>query len=171
MTTSTSFSFSSKLQIYYFLSGALTLAVTVVGILALPVWAFVGSWWAKRYYEHLRLELTERSVVVGKGVFFKRELTIPLDKIQDISISEGPLLAKFGLLGLRIETAGQRNAATGKSEADLIGVENARQVRDLILARRDALAASDGPAKSDIGTIDLLTEIRDSLKRIEAKLG
>ncbi|WP_312821022.1 PH domain-containing protein [Brevundimonas sp.] len=171
MTAKSHFTFSPKLQVYYFLSGALSLVVTVIGILMLPIWAVIGTWWAKRYYESLRLELTDRSVVVSKGVFFKRELTIPLDKIQDISISEGPLLAKFGLLGLRIETAGQRNAATGKSEADLVGLENAREVRDLILTHRDRLASKEAQGSSDSTTLSLLTDIRDSLQRIEARLG
>ena len=168
--TATAAPFSPKLRVYFFLSSTLTLIVTVVGILVLPIWLFAGAWWADRYYRSLKLTITDRSVVIGKGVFFKQELTIPMDKIQDISIREGPLLSKFGLLGLRIETAGQRNAATGKSEADLLGVIDARQVRDLILARRDALANSDKPSATGDSTLSLLGEIRDSLKRIEAKL-
>lgn len=161
--------FSPKLKIYFFMSVALALAITVVGILVLPIWAFVGVWWARRYYESLKLYITDRSIVIAKGVWFKQELTIPLDKIQDISIREGPLLNKFGLLGLRIETAGQRNAATGQSEADLIGVINAREVRDLILQRRDALASSGNTTDGGDTVLNLLAEIRDSLKRIEAK--
>ena len=170
MTTKSQFAFSPKLKVYFFLYGALGLVLTVVGILVLPIWIFVGTWWAGRHYNSLRLELTDRSVVVAKGVFFKRELTIPLDKIQDISISEGPLLSRFGLLGLRIETAGQRNATTGQSEADLIGLENARDVRDLILRRRDELTSSGGQPKASVDKISLLAEIRDSLQRIETKL-
>ena len=77
------------------------------------------------------------------------------------------------MLGLRIETAGQRNATTGKSEADLIGVENARQVRDLILERRDTLAAQERPQPipNNDSALTLLLDIRDSLHRIESKLG
>jgi len=165
--------FSHKLKVYFFFYGALSLAITIIGIVLLPIWALVGVWWAKRYYRGLRLYVTDRSIVIAKGVFFKQELTIPLDKIQDISIREGPLLAKFGLLGLRIETAGQRNATTGKSEADLIGVENARQVRDLILERRDTLAAQERPQPipNNDSALTLLLDIRDSLHRIESKLG
>lgn len=163
-------SFSPKLKIYFFCSVALSLIITVVGIILLPLWALVGTWWATRLYESLKLRITDRSVVIAKGIFFKQELTIPLDKIQDISIREGPLLSRFGLLGLRIETAGQRNASTGKSEADLIGVIDARQVRDMILARRDALAANDKPSMTNDSTLTVLADIRDALQRIEAKL-
>lgn len=162
--------FSPKLKTYYYLSTILALAITVVGIVVIPIWLFVGAWWAKRHYESLKLSVTDRSVVIAKGVFFKQELTIPLDKIQDISIREGPLLNALGLLGLRIETAGQRNAATGQSEADLIGVIDARQFRDTILAHRDALAQSDKATPASDSTLSLLTEIRDALVRIENRM-
>lgn len=162
--------FSPKLKVYFFATGALSLIVTVVGILLLPLWIVLGSWWAGRYYASLKCRLTDRSVVIGKGVFFKQELTIPLDKIQDISIHEGPLLNALGLLRLRIETAGQRNTATGKSDAELIGLIDARSLRDQILARRDSQAGLSAAPASREGPQTLLTEIRDTLLRIEHRL-
>lgn len=169
--------FSPKLKVYFWVSGALILIATVAGILLLPFWVFVGGWWASRYHASLSCRLTDRSVVIGKGVFFKQELTIPLDKIQDVSIHEGPLLGALGLLQLRIETAGQRSAATGKSEADLIGVMDARTMRDRILEQRDRLAergfAAPAPVAGEAGAgaDGVLGEIRDALLRIEARLG
>ena len=163
--------FSPKLKTYFFLQGALSLTITVVGILLLPVWIFAGSWWASRYYASLKMELTDRSVIIRKGVWFRQELTIPLDKIQDISVREGPLLSALGLLGLRIETAGQRNAGTGQSEADLIGLMNAREMRDRILSMRDAQSPTPAIAAShSANSQELLGEIRDVLLRIETKL-
>lgn len=169
--------FSPKLKVYFWVSGALILIATIAGILLLPVWVFLGGWWASRYHASLSCRLTDRSVVIGKGVFFKQELTIPLDKIQDVSIHEGPLLGALGLLQLRIETAGQRSAATGKSEADLIGVMDARTMRDRILEQRDRLAERGFAAPAAVageggpGADGVLGEIRDALLRIEARLG
>lgn len=167
--------FSPKLKVYFWVSGALILIATVVGILLLPVWLVVGGWWASRYHASLSCRLTGRSVVIGKGVFFRQELTIPLDKIQDVSIHEGPLLSALGLLRLRLETAGQRSAATGQSEADLVGVMDGRAMRDRILEQRDRLAergfagaAVAAPAEG--GAQAVLGEIRDALLRIEARL-
>ena len=164
--------FSPKLKIYFFLSGALALSITVVGIVLLPIWLFVGKWWAQRYYDALRLEVTNRNVIIKKGVWFRKELTIPLDKIQDISIHEGPLLKALGLLSLRIETAGQRNSGTGQSDADLTGLLDARGMRDRILSLRDAqvqapVAVTAHTDQGDETTVSLLREIRDSLHRIE----
>ena len=166
---------AGKKQEGFTLIGALILIATVAGILLLPFWVFVGGWWASRYHASLSCRLTERSVVIGKGVFFRQELTIPLDKIQDVSIHEGPLLSALGLLRLRLETAGQRSAATGQSEADLVGVMDGRAMRDRILEQRDRLAergfaapVAAAPAEGGDGAV--LGEIRDALLRIEARL-
>lgn len=159
--------FSPKLRVYMLALWTLGLVATLIGIALLPIWVVLGPIWARRYHASLRCDLTERSVVVGKGIIFRRELTIPLDKIQDISIREGPLLSAFGLLQLRIETAGQSNTGTGKSDADLIGLVDAREVRDRILAQRDALASSAEQAPSLVGDRELLVDIRDSLLRLE----
>ena len=160
--------FSQKLRIYLFCYCAGVIAATVVGILVLPIWLVIGPFWIKRYHAALRCEVTDRNVVIGKGLLFRRELTIPLDKIQDISIREGPLLSAFGLLQLRIETAGQSSSPGGKSDADLIGLLDARALRDRILEQRDALAVPDAaPLDSDR---QVLVDIRDALFRIEAQL-
>lgn len=163
--------FSPKLRIYMLAYWTLIVVASIVGILLLPFWLVIGPMWIRRYHAALRCDLTERSVIVGKGLVFRRELTIPLDKIQDISIREGPLLSAFGLLQLRIETAGQSNAATGKSDADLIGLIDARQVRDRILVQRDALTAGEKEPVATDASRQLLTEIRDSLLRIEGAMG
>lgn len=162
--------FSPKLRIYMLVYWGMFFVASLVGIAVLPLWLIFGPLWVRRYHASLRCDLTERSVVIGRGVFFRREMTIPLDKIQDISIREGPLLSAFGILQLRIETAGQSQSSTGKSDADLIGLTNARAVRDRILEQRDALgtpAAASQPADAQAA---LLAEIRDSLLRLEARL-
>jgi membrane protein YdbS with pleckstrin-like domain len=162
--------FSPKLRTYFMAYWTALIACTIVGIVMLPVWLVLGPILMRKYHATLRCELTEREVVVGKGLIFRREVTIPLDKIQDISIHEGPLLTAFGLLRLRLETAGQSNAGTGRSDADLIGLTKARVVRDRILAQRDVLSALNHSASAKDPSQQLLTEIRDSLLRLEDRL-
>lgn len=160
--------FSQKLRIYLFCYWTAIIIASVVGIVVLPLWLVIGPFWIKRYHATLRCELTDRNIVIGKGLLFRREMTIPLDKIQDISIREGPLLAAFGLLQLRIETAGQTSSSTGKSDADLIGLIDARFLRDHILDQRDALTSRDqAPVDTDR---QVMLDIRDALLRIEGRL-
>ena len=47
-----------------------------------------GQWYARRSFEMLRCELHERTLVVKRGILFRVEKTIPLDKIQDL-VDEG----------------------------------------------------------------------------------
>ncbi len=86
----------------------LALVATVIGIAAVPFWVLgLGQWRSRRYFESLSCVLTERTLEFGKGFFFRVEKTVPLDRIQDLTVKEGPLLRAFGLCTLRVETAGQ----------------------------------------------------------------
>jgi putative membrane protein len=131
--------FDDKLRTYWFLQPALVCVLTVVGIVILPIWLLgLGQWYVRRSFEALKCELNERTLVVKRGIFFKVEKTIPLDKIQDLTVKEGPLLRKLGLRSLKIETAGQ--GTPGTSEADLIGVVDPLDFRDAVLRQRDLMS-------------------------------
>lgn len=168
--------FDPKLKLYWVLPGYLVLLLSVVGIVLMPVWAFVGPWWAQRYFESLACLLTERSLIVKKGWLFRTEKTIPLDKIQDVALKEGPLLRRLGLAKLDVETAGQ--TSQGQAEAALVGVMDVYDFRDRVLAQRDALEAHRGQRlqaapehrDGDARIVPVLVEIRDSLRRVEEHL-
>jgi putative membrane protein len=140
--------FDPKLRLYLVLQGAGILVATIVGIVLLPFWAVVGPFWARRYYERLECALTERTLTYHKGILFRSEVTVPLDKIQDLTVKYGPVLDWLGLAKLSVVTAGQ-HAAQG-AEIGLVGVVDAPAFRDRVLDRRDALAdrgPGRGPAR------------------------
>jgi membrane protein YdbS with pleckstrin-like domain len=169
--------FDPKWKVYFFIRILLLMIVTILGILLVPFWLLGwGQWYCRRYYESLRCVLCERSLVIGRGIWFRRERTIPLDKIQDLTLLEGPLLDRFGLCQLNVETAGQ-NVSQGGSEASLIGIVEARSVRDRVLDQRDLITgrgdvagAAPEPGASVQTDAGILVEIRDSLGRIEKLL-
>jgi putative membrane protein len=163
--------FDSKLQTYWMLTTLIMLAATIVGIPFVPAWLIVGWSFHRKHYERLQCELTTRSVNVRRGSLFRVEKHVPLDKIQDVSMREGPILRSLGLSALAIETAGQ-SGAHGGSDAVLVGVVDAPKFRDAILEQRDrvVLASDDAPVSAPRAGGDgdaLLIEIRDSLRRIE----
>ena len=170
--------FETKLKAYWFLQLLLIFVATVVGIVLVPFWVLGwGQWWAKRRFENLRCTLYEHSLVVKRSVLFKVEKTIPLDKIQDLTVREGPLLRAFGLRSLKIETAGQ-SSPQGQAEADLVGVTDPRGFRDRVLRQKDrmlGLAAPPRPSEpepvAESSVEGLLTEIRDLLRTIAARGG
>jgi uncharacterized membrane protein YdbT with pleckstrin-like domain len=70
-------------------------------IFTLGIWLL---WWRQNY-----LGLTRRSVVRRTGVFTKEERAVPLNQVQDISISYGIIRRLLGHGDIRIETAGSGN--------------------------------------------------------------
>jgi len=96
--------FDRRLIIYWWLMANFMLLVTMVGVLLIPVWVIIGYFVHKKQYENLGMDLTDRSLNVRKGWLFKKQQNIPLDKITDMAVIEGPILSAMGLCHLTIET-------------------------------------------------------------------
>lgn len=167
--------FDPRLKTYVYVGGILGCLVTVVGIVLLPFWLVLGRLYIKRYYESLSCELTTRALRFKKGIWFQTERTIPLDKIQDLTFKEGPILRYFGLSTLKVETAGQ--SGSGESDMSLTGIVESRTFRERVLDQRDKTTErhsdTHDPTTSTDGNeqILLLKEIHGTLKNIEKKLG
>ena len=163
--------FNPKIKNYILWYGVLICLISVFMIPLIPIWLLIASIYLKRYFERLECELTTRSLRFKKGNIFHTERTIPLDKIQDLTFKEGPLLKHFGLSILRIETAG--SSAQGGPDLSLIGVVDAFNFRSLVLDQRDKVTdnqSSGSSSQENESTAEILKEIRDSLKRIEGKI-
>jgi putative membrane protein len=94
-----------------------------------------------------------------------------LDKIQELTFKEGPLLKYFGLSILKVETAG--GSGQGRSDLTLIGIRDASGFRKKVLEQRDEVTDnkySSSGSKSSESTLAVLKEIRDSLKSIDRKI-
>lgn len=163
--------FDSKLPKYWMLSTLFVLLMSFIGIPFIPIWLIVGWGIHQKQFERLSCTLTERTLNIKRGLVFRVEKNIPLDKIQDVGMKEGPLLRKLGLASLSIETAGQ-SGPQGGSDANLVGIIDSPAFRDAILDQRDRIVhegggASAKAAAADDAEGDVLIDIRDSLKRIE----
>jgi len=163
--------FNPKIKNYILWYGVLICTITIVLIPLIPFWLLIGSFYLKRYFELLECELTTRSLRFKKGYVFHTERTIPLDKIQDLTFKEGPMLKYFGLSILRVETAG--SSAQGGPDLSLIGVIDAFDFRSLVLDQRDVVTENWGGSSStneSEATVEILKDIRNSLTRIENQL-
>jgi putative membrane protein len=164
--------FNRKVRTYWLLSGTIVCVVTVVGIVFLPVWLLFGHLLTERYLNHMSCVLTDRSLKVSRGMFVRQEKTVPLDKITDLGMVEGPIMRHYDLQALSIETAGGGQGAL----IQLVGIDGAREFRDLVLRQRDAVVAGAQeslPEQSQSGSASdtqVLVEIRDALLRIEERL-
>ncbi|WP_020402979.1 PH domain-containing protein [Gracilimonas tropica] len=163
--------FNPKIKTYILWYGVLLCTFSVVLIPLIPLWLLFASIYLNRYFERLECELTTRSLRFKKGYIFQTERTIPLDKIQDLTFKEGPLLKYFGLSVLKIETAG--NTGQGTSDLSLIGIIDASEFRSMVFEQRDKVTDNTASTSSSENTdpgIEILKDIRDTLARIEVKL-
>jgi putative membrane protein len=163
--------FDPRVCTYWLLSGALIMLVCVVTIPLIPFWFIFGRMITGKFLDRISCTLTEQTLIVKKGLFNRIEKTIPLEKITDLALKQGPIMRRMGLNSLSVETAG----ASGSQSAlvALIGIVDTVEFRDTVLAQRD----QQNSAKSQAGSAstqslegDVLNDIRDTLKRIEARL-
>ncbi len=165
--------FNTKVCTYWLLSGATILTSTIVGIPLLLLWFPIGLVFTKRYLDRMECQLTDKTLKVKKGIFIRIEKTIPLEKITDMGMVQGPIMRYFNLHKLTVETAGQSGQGALVS---LTGIVDAKSFRQAVLNQRDHVSATSsqsvqeamGQEPSDASS--LLSEIRDTLLRIEAQL-
>ena len=160
--------FDSRLPTYFLLQALFTLLVLFFTIPLIPVWAIIGMSVHKKQYESLGCDLTERSLNIRRGFMFKVQKNIPLDKITDLAVNEGPVLRYFGLCSLKIETAGG-GQGDSMGQAALPGVVAALEFRDKVLDQRD-LVTGGAPAPTVQSDDGVMVDIRDTLRRIEKSL-
>ena len=154
------------------------LFISVVGIILIPFWWALSYWYGAEFLRRVSARLTTNALEIRTGVFFRKESTIPLNRITDLRLHDGPVMRHYGLRGLKVETAGGGGQDTG-SEGNLIGVIDAEGFRNAVLTQRQLVieAESGGrpvasaPAQIGEGSPDaVLVEIRDILARIETQL-
>ena len=167
--------FDPRIKTYFYWGGTLILLLTIVGIVLIPFWLIFGRSYCNKYYDTLFCELTTRALHFKKGIYFRTERTVPLDKIQDLTFKEGPILRYFGLSSLYIETAGQ--SAQQASDMTLTAIIDAHQFRNMVMEQRDEVtgyrdSTTPAPTSTDQHSLaPLLGEMNETLKRIEKKIG
>ncbi|OHB14899.1 MAG: hypothetical protein A2431_02865 [Candidatus Zambryskibacteria bacterium RIFOXYC1_FULL_39_10] len=106
----------------------------------IPVFLLLCFLWAKLSYHFYRYELTDLGFRKEYGVIYKKYVTIPYDRIQNVDIYRGILARILGLSDLNIQTAGSSaGVMTGEGRLPGISKETAEYLRDeLILKTRQS---------------------------------
>lgn len=164
---------------YNLLGIAIALSITILGIPLLVIVLPLAHWYWNRYYANLKVILTTRELKVHRGIFNREEKSIPLEKITDLAVFQGPIMRKMDLKGIRVETAGQSTGAGALVR--VVGIHETDEFRDLVLTQRDRITDSDGQssasppqhavqAASGEPILPMLVEIRDTLVRLESHI-
>jgi hypothetical protein len=95
-------------------------------------------------YEMRWYVVTDRSLRIRSGLVSVQEMTMSFANLQQVSVTQGPLQRLLGLADVRVQSAGGGGGGEGKPghgvQASLHlgvfhGVDNATEIRDLILDR------------------------------------
>lgn len=170
--------FSPKAITYHVMPLVVLLCITIIGIPLAIILGLLLRWYYTAYYRRLRVILTSRDLKVHRGILNREEKTIPLEKITDLAVFQGPIMRYFGIKGIRVETAGQTSGMGAL--VTVIGIEDTDDFRDMVLNQRDrvtdrddaptstpAIATASNATTVDGAMLQTLQDMRDSLQRIE----
>lgn len=154
-----------RLLTHYFILALLTLPAFPVTMVVLYI-----------KYRTMRFRFDEEGIWKRQGLLWRHETNVAYRRIQDIHLTSGIIQRWLGLATVSIQTAGGSSTA----EVTIEGVLEAEALRDYLYTRmrgvrEGAHAAPHVPKGTGAGethdeALALLTEIRDSLRQLEARL-
>ena len=114
----------------------LAIAALLVSLLFFFLFLYI---WARLAYRFYKYELREEGFRKEHGVIYKRYVTIPYDRIQNVDILRGIWARILGLSDLQIQTAGISGVGPygAATEGRLPGLsfEEAERLRDELIRR------------------------------------
>lgn len=106
-------------------------------LLALLYFFFVAPWFPRKQVSALKYWLDGSTLRIDQGVYFLKRKSIPLDRVTDIVIVQGPLMRACDIWALQVQTAG---AGAQMPEATLLGLREPEVIRDMLMKARDDAA-------------------------------
>lgn len=121
----------------------LVVVLEILGVLFFVVQALVSYAVLRLDFEQRWYMVTDRSLRIRSGVWSVWEMTMSFANLQQVAVTQGPLQRWLELADLKVESAGGGGSATtgqhGQTRSLHVGffhgVNNAEEIRDLILAR------------------------------------
>jgi len=134
------------------------LAWLLLGLLAAGAVYGTASWLRTKYwieYDELR---------VDTGVISRQSRRIRIDRLQGIDIVQPFVARLFGLAELRMDVAG---GSAREGSLAFLTLDDARELKDLLLARREAVRASGDPEPAAGEQVSPRSEPDRLLARVE----
>ena len=103
---------------------------------------------------HFSFRVGDREIRIDSGLLSRTHRSIPFDRIQDVTVEQGPLARALGLARVRFETGGSSGDKEDDGALAAIPLQRAGEIRDLVRARRglaptassaEALAVEEAP--------------------------
>ncbi len=110
------------------------LAVSAVGLL-IVICSLVA---ASLHVRALEYWIEGTTLRINEGILVRKLKSIPLDRVTDLELTQGPLMRLCGIWSLQVQTAGRMQQTP---EGIIWGPREPETVRDTIVALRDRAAA------------------------------
>jgi membrane protein YdbS with pleckstrin-like domain len=136
------------------LAGWIAILVTAPGlaVVLFPVAVFLAVFPDLIAYVAIQLRydttwyvMNDRALRLRRGIWVITEVTITFENVQNVTVTQGPLQRFFAIADVEVSTAGggtggqgkgqHEQAASGAHRGLIEGVANAREIRELIVAR------------------------------------
>ena len=117
------------------LGGLFAVMALLIGV------TLVSSWLRWRFFTY---QILPGQLVIERGLINRTRRSIPAERIQDVSIKQGPLSRVFGLAQVRIETGG---GEADEGRLDSVSLSEAYRLREVLRSIRTAggLEGAAGP--------------------------
>lgn len=123
------FKFSNKKNIDLFQGSFLTILSYLVGFFVLLI--IIRYIYEVFYLKYYHYDLIKKNLIIKKGVFSKNEITLPINKIQDVYVDQDILDRIFGLYDVHVSSATMISG--NLSHIDGLNNKNADIIKKLIL--------------------------------------
>ena len=110
-----------------------------IGLIFVGIHIAIAKLYMPKWVKVLRYCLDDKSLRVEQGLLFRSRKTIPLDKITDLELVQGPILRAMGMWTIKVQTA---STSSQLPEATLLGLVNPEKAREEILAAKTAYLKS-----------------------------
>ena len=114
------------------------IVIDVILIPTLLVTQYLGYFAIRMDYDMRYYIVTDRSLRVREGAVIVKEMTLSHANVQNLRVVQGPILRFFGIWNLKVDSAGggsgENSTGEGSHQIQMAGIDNAHEVRDLILS-------------------------------------
>jgi putative membrane protein len=122
---------------YFAVKGYWSLLLIMFGLFAVFSVGAALLRWSK-----FSFQVGAREIRIDSGLLSRTHRSIPFDRIQDVTIEQGPLARVLGLARVRFETGGSAGDKEDDGSLAAISLERAGEIRDLVRARRGLAPAA-----------------------------
>ncbi|HDR74012.1 MAG TPA: PH domain-containing protein [Methanoculleus sp.] len=146
----------------------------VIALVLLLLLVSFWSFWIPLYYRTVVYRLSGDEISWRRGVWFRRTGIVPYSRITNVDIVQGPVMRRFGISSLKIQTAGY--SAQAQAELSLEGIEEPEELREVIMEfvrgtknAGDATGMEGEPRSTDAALLAEVKAIRELLEGRERR--